>query len=180
MKNITLAATLATLSFAAAAADGWRFAPGLTDKGMKFAPSLAITANRVEPDSGSGKNAWGLDFNFNCGLIQDPNNRIRTHLNYSRVDEGGLKVHAFELSPRYMVPIAAGLSMGAGPSLAAYGVKAGGGYDHTLYGIGAAAGIVYRTGNLFVGADVRYHVTQTKGSRDFDNLTAGIKVGVNF
>ncbi len=179
MKTIVLATTLATLSFAANAADGWRFAPILNDKNLKLAPSVALTANRVDPRTGSGENAWGLDFNFNCGLIQDPHNRIRTHLNYSRVDDDGLKVHAFELSPRLMVPIAGGLSIGAGPSLAAYGVKSGG-YDHTLYGIGAAAGISYRLGNLFVGADARYHVTQTKGGRDFDNWTAGIKVGVNF
>lgn len=180
MKKIVFAATLATLSFAATAADGWRFAPGLTDKNLKFDPSLAITANRIDPSGHSGKNAWGLDFNFNCGLVQDPNNRIRTHLNYSRVDNDGLKVHAFELSPRYMVPIAPGLSIGAGPSLAAYGVKSGGGYDHTLYGIGAAAGINYRVGNVFLGADARYHATQSKGGADFDNWTAGVKAGVNF
>lgn len=179
MKRIVLATTLATLSFAAGAADGWRFAPGLTDRNLKFAPSLALTAGRIDPSGYAGKNAWGLDFNFNCGLVQDPHNRIRTHLNYSRVDQDGLKVHAFELSPRLTVPVAGGLAIGAGPSLAAYGVKSGG-YDHTLYGIGAAAGISYRLGSLFVGADAHYHVTQTKGGRDFDNWTAGVKVGVNF
>jgi hypothetical protein len=179
MKKIILATTLVTLSLAASA-DGWRFAPALIDKNLKFEPSLAITANRVDPRSGSGENAYGLDFNFNCGLIQDPNNRIRTHVNYGRISENGLKVHAFELSPRYMVPVAQGLSIGAGPSLAAYQVKSGGGYDETLYGIGVAGGVNYRAGALFVGADVRYHATQTERSADFDNWTAGVKVGINF
>lgn len=179
MKKILLAATLATLSFAASA-DGWRFAPVLTDKNLKLEPSLAITANRIDPRDGSGENAYGVDFNFNCGLIQDPNNRIRTHVNYGRVSEDGVKVHAFELSPRYMVPVAQGLSIGAGPSIAAYKVKASGGYDETLWGAGVAAGINYRSGALFLGADVRYHVTQNKSGADLDNWTAGVKLGINF
>ena len=178
MKKLALAATLVTLSFAASA-DGWRFAPLLTDPSFKLEPSIALTANRVDPKDGNWDTSMGIDFNFNCGLLQDPQNRMRTHINISRSDDDGVSVNAFELSPRYTVPMGQGLSVGVGPSLAVYKVS-GRGYDETLLAAGVAAGINYRAGALFLGADVRYHNTEEKRGADFNNWTMGLKAGVNF
>lgn len=177
--KLLAAAVLATLS-CAAAADGWRFAPMLSDKSFKLAPTLAVTANRVDPKDADSDSAYGLDLNVNCGLLQDPQNRMRTHLNLGRYSKNGVKVTSFELSPRYMVPVGQGLTVGAGPSLAAYNVDGQGGYDETLFAVGVAAGVSYRSGALFLGGDVRYHATEKKNGADFDNWTIGLKVGANF
>ena len=178
MKKLALAAALVTLSFAASA-DGWRLAPLLTDPSFKLAPSIALTANSVDPKDGTSNTGAGIDFNFNCGLLQDPQNRMRTHINIGQNKENGVSVNAFELSPRYTIPMGQGLSMGVGPSLAVYKVSRPG-YDETLLAAGVAAGINYRAGALFLGADVRYHNTEEKQGADFDNWTVGLKVGVNF
>ena len=178
MKKFALAATLVTLSFVASA-DGWRFAPLLTDQSFKLEPSIALTANSMDPKDGASNTSAGFDFNFNCGLLQDPQNRMRTHINIGHSNDDGVNVNAFELSPRYTIPMGQGLSVGVGPSLAVYKVS-GSGYDETLLAAGVAAGINYRAGALFLGADVRYHNTEEKQGADFDNWTVGLKAGVNF
>lgn len=178
MEKLALAAALVTLSFAASA-EGWRFAPLLTDSSFKLEPSIALTANSVDPKDGSRDTGVGIDFNFNCALLQDPQNRVRTHINIGHNNDNGVKVNAFELSPRYTIPMGQGLSVGIGPSLAVYKVNASN-YDETLLAAGVAAGVNYRAGALFLGADVRYHNTEEKQGADFDNWTVGLKAGINF
>ena len=75
MKKTLLAVVLSSLSVAAMA-ENWKFAPGLTDSGFKFQPTIAATVSSVKPQGGSSATAYGLDMNFNCGLIQ-PKNFIR-------------------------------------------------------------------------------------------------------
>ncbi len=179
MKNILIAGMLAAVSLNASA-EGWKFAPLLSDKSFKLEPTLAITANHVDLKDSGNDTGYGLDFNFNCGLVQDPQNRIRTHINLGHFNENGVKVNSFELSPRYMVPVGSGLSVGAGPSLAAYRVNGRAGYDETLLALGVAAGVNYRSGAFFMGADVRYHDTEHKRGADFDSWTVGVKAGINF
>ena len=184
MKKIVLAAALAAAS-ATVAAEGWRFAPLFTDRDFKLQPTLAATINSVTPKddfsaSSRSANSYGLDFNFNCGILQDPQNRMRTHLNIHQADEDGIKATAFELSPRYTVPFGIGLSAGVGPSLGAFKVKSDTGFNETYFGLGLAAGVNYRSGAFYAGADVRYHATGEKGGVDYDHTTAGIKLGVNF
>ena len=117
---VLAAATAASLFALPAQAEGWRFAPLLTDPDFQLEPSLALTAAHVEPtnDGADSVNAFGIELNFNCGLIQSPDNRIRTHLSMSRIDEDDAEVTTFALSPRYTLPMGGGLSIGAGPSLA--------------------------------------------------------------
>ena len=101
MKKTVLAALVASAVFSSAAlADGWKFAPLLTDKSFKLEPTVAVTVNSVDPDMAGAKTAtsYGIDFNFNCGLLQDPQNRMRTHLNISSSDKDGVEVMAYELS----------------------------------------------------------------------------------
>ena len=181
MKKLALAALLAS-SFAstAALADGWRFAPLFTDSNFKLEPTLALTANQVDPkDGGDAVTTFGVDFNFNCGILQDPQNRMRTHLNISKGDKDGFEVTAIELSPRYTVPMGNGLSIGVGPSLASFKGEAAGASE-TFFGIGIAAGVNYRAGAFYAGADLRWHDTSTKNGGNMDNTTIGAKVGMNF
>ena len=187
MKKMVLAAAAVSFFSAGftgtAAAEGWRFLPAL-EKGMKFEPTLAFTVSRVDPDGWSSETAYGLDFNFNCGLIQDPKNRIRTHLNLTHFNENGLSMTGYELSPRYTVPLGNNLSVGVGPSLALFSLESGA-YDEMHFGVGLAAGVNYRAGSFYAGADLRFHDTGSKSAGpgrdvDFDNVTLGAKVGINF
>jgi hypothetical protein len=177
------ALALATLTATAAQAQsaGWQILPGLKDPNFKAEASIALTGNRVMPDKGGDTNAWGIDFNMNCGLIQSPDKRIRTHVNFSRSNKGGVQGTNWELSPRYTAPVlgAPGLSLAIGPTLGMFQLESAA-VDRTLYGVGAAVGANYRVGPLFTGLDLRYHFTGRRGGVDLDPLTWGAKVGVNF
>lgn len=176
----TAALGLCALLAPSAHAEGWQFLPLLNDPQYKPEITLAITGNRLQPDQGRDADAWGIDLNMNCGLLQSPDKRIRTHVNLSRSDEAGVKVTAFELSPRYTMPLAMpGVSIGAGPSLAVFKVE-GGGADRSLTGLGLAAGVNYRVGSFYAGADVRYHGTAARSGVDLDPVTLGLKLGINF
>jgi hypothetical protein len=175
------ALALGALAFVSlpAFADGWKALPILNDPGYKMEPTLAVSLARVDPTDGGAVTAYGLDFNFNCLLLQDPQGRMRTHLNLSRSDEKGVDVTGYELSPRYTIPLEGGLSVGIGPSLAVFDVATARA-DKNLLGIGVAAGVNYRMGMLYLGADVRYHETGSRGGVDYDHFTIAAKVGVNF
>ncbi|MFM2054594.1 MAG: hypothetical protein RL456_2631 [Pseudomonadota bacterium] len=170
---------LAASALPALAADGWQWLPALNDPAWRADASLAVTGQRVMPGSGPDANAWGLEFAMQCGLLQSPDRRIRTHLNLGRSSENGTTVRAFELSPRYTVPLADGLSLGAGPSLGLFRVSQGG-TSRTLPGLGAAAGVGYRVGMFHAGFDLRVHATPRRGGLDHDPVTLGAKVGVQF
>lgn len=176
----SLALTLAALTAPAVhAADGWQWLPIVNDPSWKPDASLALTGSRVGPDTGPNANGWGLDLNFQCGLLQTPGKRIRSHLNFTHTNKNGTSVNAFELSPRYTVPLGDGLSAGVGPSLGAFQVSTPS-TDRTLFGVGAAAGVNYRAGMLYTGFDIRYHATTARSGVDHDPLTFGAKIGINF
>ncbi len=174
------ALSLGALFAPVAHAEGWQLLPVLNDPGFKLEPTLALTVNRLAPDQGDSATAYGLELNFNCILLQTPDKRVRTHINVSGSDESGLKTTAFELSPRYTMPVGMpGLSLGVGPSLAVFKVEAAG-VSRNLTGIGLAGGVNYRMGAFYVGADVRVHSTSAKNGVDLDPVTWGLKAGVNF
>jgi hypothetical protein len=173
-----VAALLAISSLHAQAADGWTWLPILSP-GYKAEPTLALSVASTKPAKGSEATAWGIDFNFNCGLIQSPDQRIRTHFNVSHSSEGAAKTTAFELSPRYTVPMGGGWSAGAGPSLGLFKVE-NGSVSKNLFGAGLAAGVNYRVGQFYTGLDLRYHATSAKNGVDLDPTTVSLKAGVNF
>lgn len=184
MKLNKVAATLAVLSltFAATAshADGITFFPGM-QSGFKYEPTLAITggvmnANAANDDSIA---VYGLEFNMNCGLFQTADNRIRTHIQLNHVDEAGVKSTSLELSPRYTFPIGSGFSVGVGPVLALVNVD-NRDDDKNLFGYGAVAGVNFRSGALYAGADVRYMNTNERSNVEFENWAVLAKVGINF
>ena len=73
------------------------------------------------------------------------------------------------------------MSAGVGLSLGAFKVKNDSNtFDETYLAAGLAAGVNYRVGSFYAGADVRYHITGEKQGTDFDHMTAGLKAGVNF
>ncbi|HEX6361739.1 MAG TPA: hypothetical protein VFZ93_02195 [Albitalea sp.] len=179
MKKIPLALlllTAATLSHA----QSWQFLPVLNDPGHRLAPTLAITAGAVDADGAPDAGTWGAELNFNCGLIQSPDNRIRSYLQINRTEEeDGVRATIVELSPRYMVPLGESFAIGAGPSVTAVRVKAPG-VSRTVYGAGLAAGLDWRAGRLYAGLDVRWHDTDTRRGVKYDSTAVGLKVGVNF
>jgi hypothetical protein len=184
MKNNRLATTLLVASLALGAtashADGLKFFPGM-ESGFKFEPSLAITAGVMSAAATNNDSmfVYGLDFNMNCGLIQTPDNRIRTHIQINHVDESGMKSTSFELSPRYTVPLGSGFSVGAGPVLAL--VMADNGLtDKNLFGYGGVVGANYRKGMYYSGLDLRYLNTTESNNLSFENWTLMAKVGINF
>ncbi|RIX42447.1 MAG: hypothetical protein D3M94_18065 [Rhodocyclales bacterium GT-UBC] len=168
------------LSATASHADGWRLLPGL-ESGFKFEPTLAISAGVLNAASGKDDTmaVYGLDFNMNCGLLQSPDNRIRTHVQINHVDHAGIKATSFELSPRYTIPLGNGFSFGAGPALAM--VKAeNGNRDKNLFGYGLVAGANFRKGMYYSGIDLRYLNTNEREQVGFENWALLAKVGINF
>lgn len=181
INRLATALALAGLTFAGAAqADGIRFFPAL-EKGFKLEPTLAVTGGMTHAAGTRDDNmgSYGIDFNMNCGLFQTPANRIRTHVQINRVDESGIKATSFELSPRYTLPLGAGLSIGAGPALAMVSVD-NGNADRNLFGYGAVAGLNFRAGMFYAGTDIRYLNTNERDRVQFENWTWLAKVGVNF
>lgn len=181
MKKLLLAVTLSSLS-AAAMAQNWKFAPALTESGFKFEPTIAATVSTIKPQGGSSDTAYGVEMNFNCGLIQSPDNRIRTHLSISRVDGNNYDATIIELSPRYTVPLSNGFSIGVGPSLGAVRVDAttAGAPTETVFAYGLVAGVNYRSGAFYAGLDLGARRTGNDNGVDFDSRGATLKVGFNF
>lgn len=178
MKKMSLALALLGAT-TLAGAQSWRFLPLFTDPGHQLKPTLALTYNRVNPDDAPDASAWGVDFNFNCGLIQSPDNRMRTHLQVHRSSEDGVKATVFELSPRYTWPLGDSFSAGVGPSLTAVRASAPG-VSKTLTGLGLAAGVNWNFGRYYAGADLRWHNTNRKSGVEYDSTALGLKAGLNF
>jgi len=173
---------LAGLALGATAshADGLKFFPGL-QSGFKFEPSVAVTAGVMSASATDNDSmfVYGLDFNMNCGLIQTPDNRIRTHVQINHTDESGMKATSFELSPRYTVPLGSGFSVGAGPVLGVV-LADNGRNDKSLFGYGAVVGANYRKGMYYSGLDLRYLNTSESDNVSFENWALMAKVGINF
>lgn len=182
LHRLTSALVVAGLALAASAshAEGLTFLPGL-NAGFKFEPTLAVSVGGMNAAAARDDSltVYGIDFNMNCGLIQTPANRIRTHIQINHVDESGVKSTSFELSPRYTLPIGGGFSVGAGPALALVKVD-NSNTDKNLFGYGAVAGLNYRAGMLYAGADVRYLNTTERNNVQFENWAVLAKVGINF
>ncbi|QRM20071.1 hypothetical protein GBK02_12025 [Dechloromonas sp. TW-R-39-2] len=182
IQRFASALLLGSLAFAATAshAEGLRFFPGL-DSGFKFEPTLALSAGVMHAKAADDNSqlVYGLDFSMNCGLIQTPDNRIRTHIQINHVNESNAKATSFELSPRYTVPLGGGFSVGVGPALAL--VKADNGHNElNLFGYGVAAGANFRKGAYYSGIDLRYLNTNERNNVEFENWALMAKVGINF
>lgn len=176
----TLFAVGITLGTTTSHADGLKFLPGL-QADFKAEPSIALSAGVTVTSASSSDSLfiYGLDLNMNCGLIQTPENRIRTHVQINHVGESGMKSTSFEISPRYTVPVGSGFSVGAGPVVAL--VKADFGYfDKDLFGYGAVLGANYRQGIYYSGLDLRYLKLSEVNSVSLENWAVLAKVGINF
>ena len=184
MKRNRLATSLLAaglvLTATASHADGLKFFPGMS-AGFKFEPTVAISAGVMNASAANDDSmaVYGLDINMNCGLIQTPDNRIRTHIQINHVDDSGVKSTSFELSPRYTLPLGSGFSVGAGPALALVMVD-NGNDDKNLFGYGAVAGVNFRSGAFYAGADLRYLNTTERNNVEFENWALLAKVGINF
>lgn len=182
LKKVTATLAVLSLAFAATAshAEGLTFLPGL-QSGFKYEPTLAITGGVMNADAANDDSiaVYGLDFNMNCGLFQTADNRIRTHIQINHVDDSGVKSTSFELSPRYTFPIGSGFSVGVGPAIALVSVD-NGDNDKNLFGYGAVAGVNFRSGALYAGADVRYLNTTESNDVEFENVALLAKIGINF
>lgn len=164
-----------------ASAQEWKFFPITNDPAFKLEPGIAVMVDSVDPDvSGASRgNASGVEFSFNCGLVQTADNRIRTSLKLHHSKEGRLDATAVELSPRYMLPVGNGFFVGAGPSVAVVRLKDSG-VTKTLAGAGAAIGAEWRSGEWFVGADLRWHDLSRKNGVSYDHSSIGLHAGLRF
>lgn len=182
LKYLVAALLVAGLSLVAAPsrAEGLRFLPVL-QPGYTFAPTLAVSAGVFKvPDANHDADLmYGVDFNFNCLLMQTPENHMRTHLQVNRTEKSGLQSTSLELSPRYTLPVGAGFAFGLGPVLALVMADSGE-TDANLFGYGAVAGPEYRWGKVFAGLDVRYLATTKSDGADFENWAFLGKLGFNF
>ena len=180
--RLASALLVAGLAIGTAHADGLKFLPGL-ESGFKAEPSVAVSLGAMQANAGAGRDetlfAYGLDFNMNCGLIQTPDNRIRTHVQINHANQSGIKATTFELSPRYTVPLGSGFSVGAGPVVGLV-MADNGTTDKNLFGYGAVVGANYRKGMYYSGLDLRYMNTNERSNLTFENWALLAKVGINF
>jgi hypothetical protein len=177
---VLLAAAL-SLTATASNAEGLRFFPGF-QSGFKFEPTLAVSAgvvNVTDVDDHDADFVYGLDFNFNCLLMQTPENHMRTHLQVNHTDNSGLKSTSVELSPRYTLPVGAGFAFGVGPVVALV-LADNGVADNSLFGYGLVGGLEYRKGILYSGIDLRYMNTTESDDVGFENWALLAKLGINF
>lgn len=177
----TLTAIALAAGVSAAHADGLRFLPGL-DSGFKFEPTVALTGGIANAPAAKDDavGIYGLEIGMNCGLLQTPDNRIRTQLQFNHVDQSGLKATSVELSPRYTLPLSGGFAFGLGPTLAWVNADRGLG-SKDLFGYGASAGFSFRKGHYFSGLDLRYLNTADRNSNaNFENVMLQAKVGYAF
>lgn len=184
MKTRLLAlAALLPMSTFAAAGDGWRFAPALSDPGHKFAPTVAAVAGVMDLTEGDSDAYAGVELNFNCGLIQSPGNKIRSHLMVGQYDKDGVDITTVELSPRYTVDMGSGWSAGFGPGLG-YVRSEIAGRTTSMAALQLVAGVNYRQGSFYAGADARYQDARDKtvggAELQLDSWLVAVKAGVNF
>lgn len=166
-----------------AVADGWRFAPLMTDPAFKLQPTVAVVAGSLDVKNGGSDTYAGVELNFNCGLVQSPGNRIRSHLQVGQYDKDGLELTTVELSPRYTVPLAGGWSVGVGPGIGYVRAETAG-QKTSLAALQVVGGVNYRQGMYYAGVDARYQDARDKrvngAELRVDNWLVAAKVGVNF
>ena len=160
-------------------AEGLKFLPALQSD-YTFSPTLAVSAGVLNiPDAGHDADfAYGLDFNFNCLLLQTPDNHLRTHLQVSHTDNSGLKSTSFELAPRYTLPVGGGFAFNVGPVLALV-LADNGQADASLFGYGLVSGLEFRKGIFYSGIDLRYLDTNEHNDVEFENWALLAKIGIN-
>lgn len=176
-----LFAAALSLTATASHAEGLRFFPGF-QSGYTFGPTLAVSAgvvNVTDVDDHDADFVYGLDFNFNCLLMQTPENRMRTHLQVNHTDDSGLTSTSFELSPRYTPAIGGGFAIGVGPVVALV-MADNGAADKNLFGYGLVGGLEYRRGMFYSGVDLRYLATTESDEVEFANWALLAKLGINF
>jgi hypothetical protein len=181
----TLAALLAIqlASVSLAAAEGAKFAPLFTDPEFRFEPTVAAVIGGLKPEDAPSGLFVGAELNFNCGLFQTADQRMRTHLLLGGYDHDGVELSTIELSPRYTLPIGSGFSLGAGPGLA-YVRSTVGNQDASHLAWMLAGGVNFRKRAYYAGVDLRYQDTAEKQlggvSIDPNNWAIAAKVGYNF
>lgn len=179
--KVVLIASLLSVAAGSSHAAGWSFFP-VKQADFKAEPTLALMGGALNP-SPSGLDtdrAFGAELSFNCIAVQPPEGKLRTQLSYTQYDDNGLKINSLEINPHYVWPVAHGLELGVGPGIGYVTGKAGG-QDENAWALQLGASLHYRSGPLFLGAEVRYQATQDDfGGDDLDNTRVMLKVGYNF
>ncbi len=162
-RNVVLALAAAgaiLLASSPSRADGFRLFPVLSSD-FKFDPTLTMIGGTSFSTTRDGKalGTVGIGLNINCGLFQDGQNRIRTHVSLTDTFGHGVNAQTFDLSPRYTLPIGKDMYFSIGPSVAAVNARlysANSNRYSILAGYGAAGGLEYRHGHAYVGLDAEY------------------------
>lgn len=181
LPKILVMATLLTLTTSSSQAAGWRPFP-VSQAGFKAEPTLAVIGGALNPSirSADTDQALGIELSFNCIALQPPEGKLRTQVSYTKYDDSGLKINSFEINPHYLWPLGKGLEAGVGPGIGYVSGKSGG-FDESALALQLGASLHYRSGPLFLGAEVRYQATQSDfQGDDLDNTRVMLKVGYNF
>ena len=180
IRTVTLSAILA-MATSAAQAEGWNFLP-VTDAGFKAEPTLSLMGGMLNPDvnGADSDTAMGVELSFNCIALQPPSGKIRTQISWTRYDDAGLEINSVEVNPHYLWRMTDKVEIGVGPGLGYVSGKAGA-VDESMLAMQLGTSLHYRSGNLFMGAEARYQVTEEEfGNTDLDNFRVMLKVGYNF
>lgn len=187
MKKTTLALALAGLTGFGGhvQANEWTFLTG-TKQGYTAEPTISLMLGRMSPGDDFRSSAIaGVELSLNCPLLQPPTNRIRQQVSLTWYDKGRNEITSLEINPHYVVEVAPGLELGAGPGLGLVMVDTATG-DGNVLGVQFGASAHYHGNSpLFIGAEARYQLTTESrfggGQKtDVNNFRFGIKVGYSF
>ncbi len=185
--GLTAAGLIATgFGAGAAHASGWTILAG-TKPGYTAEPTVSLMLGRMSPgDEFRSATIVGAELSLNCPLLQPPTNRVRQQISFVSYDKGRTEINSLEINPHYVVEVAPGLELGAGPGLGLVMVDTPGG-DGTVLGLQFGASAHYHASSpLFIGAEARYQVTTEDrfGSggpkTDVNNFRFAIKLGYSF
>lgn len=185
-KNVllaTLATTLLTFTVSTQA-DKWEFLPVLNSDYQADA-AVALIVGKTEFKSHTTTTPTkGIEVSLNCPLLKAPRHTIRQQISYSTTYKSGTKINSLELTPQHMFKMTNKLSLGVGPSLGYAKLSNSTGND-SGFTYGAAISARYNvTGNLFIGAEVKY--TKSKDleisgvENDISNTKGMLKIGLQF
>lgn len=163
----------------------WRLLAGL-EEDFRLDPTMTLNAGQLVPDSDVGEKeyALGIEFSFDCVLIQPKKNKLRQQLSYLRYKDGDSTLQTIQLNPHYLIELLPNFWIGGGPGLAYVRADVNNKKSNMLAGqLGAS--LHYKYKRIFLGAETRYQLTQNddvgkgkdNGASSWQTL---LKLGYNF
>lgn len=119
---------------------------------------------------------YGVEFAFQCPLINTKKNYIRQQISLIRQEGTKLKTISVELNPQYKIIPVPALELGVGPSAGLIFANTTG-KNKPVFNYGLGASIVWTVKNFFIGLESRYAFTKKVSFTDVNNKEESMVTG---